>query len=46
MTTTGERTLIGVVVALLLVLAISQAMWAKKGKANTDTGYSLLVGDS
>jgi len=46
MTTTGELTLIGVVVVLLLVSAISHVMWAKEGKANTDTGYSLLTGDS
>jgi hypothetical protein len=41
MTTTGERTLIGVVIVLLLILAISQAVWAKEGKVNPDAGCGL-----
>jgi hypothetical protein len=45
MTTTGERTLISVVIVLLLILAFSQAVWAKEGKANPNAGCNLLIGN-
>lgn len=43
MTTTGERALIGVVVVLILILAISQAVWVKEGKVNPEPGSGLLM---